>query len=154
MSGDQPLMLNLTEVDIWVQIYDLPIGFMSDKVAQAVGNFLGTLVEVDVDNFSWVFRSYMRIRVKLNVHQQLKQKMKLRTQRGESFLIHFKYEHLPQFCFYCGCLDHSDRFCSLLFDNPFVPKYSFNRVCGCMLDENGYIQNQVWLSFQVRTVLR
>lgn len=73
MSGDQPLMLNLTEVDIWVQIYDLPIGFMSDKVAQAVGNFLGTLVEVDVDNFSWVFRSYMRIRVKLNVHQQLKQ---------------------------------------------------------------------------------
>lgn len=32
--------------------------------------------------------------------------------------IHFKYERLPSFCFYCGKIGHADKFCEDMFDNP------------------------------------
>lgn len=31
--------------------------------------------------------------------------------------IKFKYERLPSFCFYCGMLGHSEKFCEKLFDD-------------------------------------
>lgn len=30
--------------------------------------------------------------------------------------IKFKYERLPSFCFYCGIIGHTEKFCELLFD--------------------------------------
>lgn len=32
-------------------------------------------------------------------------------------LIKFKHERLPTFCFYCGLIGHSEKFCEALFDN-------------------------------------
>lgn len=31
--------------------------------------------------------------------------------------INFKYERLPSFCFYCGIIGHSEKFCEALFDS-------------------------------------
>lgn len=44
--------------------------------------------------------------------------MKVRKSGSEWFWIVFKYENVPTFCFICGLLGHSDKFCSKLFDNP------------------------------------
>lgn len=40
------------------------------------------------------------------------------TVRSEPFWANFKYERLPTFCFLCGILGHSDKFCPKFFDNP------------------------------------
>lgn len=32
--------------------------------------------------------------------------------------IQFKYERLPSFCFHCGKIGHTEKFCENLFDNP------------------------------------
>lgn len=45
--------------------------------------------------------------------------MKIKKAGGGDWLwIHFKYERLPSFCFYCGILGHLEKFCEALFDNP------------------------------------
>lgn len=37
---------------------------------------------------------------------------------GAWLWINFKYERLPSFCFYCGIIGHSDKFCESLSNNP------------------------------------
>lgn len=50
-------------------------------------------------------------------YEPLKRRMKIR--RGDNrFLINFKYENVPIFCFICGVLGHSEKFCNRLFVTP------------------------------------
>ncbi|KAM7461472.1 hypothetical protein LguiA_029593 [Lonicera macranthoides] len=42
----------LTQVDFWIHVYDLPVGLMSERVARDVGNFIGHFVKSDLNNFS------------------------------------------------------------------------------------------------------
>lgn len=44
--------------------------------------------------------------------------MKVRKSGNDWFWIVFKYENPPTFCFICGLMGHSDKFCSRLFDTP------------------------------------
>ena len=35
----------------------------------------------------------------------------LSIENGEEHWVTFKYERLPNLCYWCGCLDHSDKVC-------------------------------------------
>ena len=50
--------------------------------------------------------------------QPLKIKMQLERSNGLTCCVQFKYEDLPTFCFICGVLGHSERFCDRLFTTP------------------------------------
>lgn len=52
----------------------------------------------------------------LDIEQPLKRRMKIKRSVDDSFWVTFKYERLPTFCFICGILGHSDRFCPKLFE--------------------------------------
>lgn len=58
----------------------------------------------------------MCIRFCLNVRFPLKRKMKIKKPGDDWFRVSFKYECLPTFCYLCGKLSHSEKFCALLFD--------------------------------------
>ncbi|KAK6151616.1 hypothetical protein DH2020_014251 [Rehmannia glutinosa] len=120
--GEQPSKVLLFHVELWVQVYDLPFGFMTEKVGKSIGNYIGNYVEADQHSFSGVWQNYMRIRVAFDVRTPLKRRMKLKKSEEEWFWILFKYERLPTFCFYCGFLGHSDKFCAQLFNSSSVSK--------------------------------
>lgn len=103
-------------MDLWVWIHDLRAGFMTEKVVQEVGNYIGTFVESCQSNFTCIWREFLRVRVKVDLEKPLKRRMKVRKAGNEWFWIVFKYENAPTFCFICGILGHSDKFCSRLFD--------------------------------------
>lgn len=67
--------------------------------------------------FTGVWREFM-IRVKIDITKPLKRRMKLRKAGGEWIWITFKYENVPMFCFICGIIGHSEKFCNTLFDTP------------------------------------
>ncbi|KAH9680788.1 CCHC-type domain-containing protein [Citrus sinensis] len=117
-ENEQPQLVPLFFTSFWIHIYNLPIGFMSEKVLKHIGNYVGTFVDSDENNFMGVWRTYMRIRVAIDVRKPLKHKMKLKKEGGEWFWIDFKYERLNIFCFICGLLGHTEKQCPKLYDYP------------------------------------
>lgn len=105
-------------MEIWVQIHDLKPGFMSDKVVRDIGSYIGTYVSYCPTNFHGTWHDYLRVRVILNIDKPLKRRMKICRNKEEWFWANFKYERLPTFCFICGILGHSEKYCERLFDEP------------------------------------
>ena len=71
-ANAQPIKLSLFHLDLWAQVYDMPVGFMSEKIARRIGDYVGTFVDSDIYNFDGVFKSLMHIRVKIDVRLPLK----------------------------------------------------------------------------------
>lgn len=115
--GEEPLKVALWHLDIWIQIHDLPNGFMSETVGQQLGNFFGSFVAYDPKNNNSILREYMRIKIKLNVRKPLKRKKKIKRKNGSEFIVTCKYERLGDFCFACGLVTHTERFCRRSMDN-------------------------------------
>uniref|UniRef100_A0A803PWA8 Uncharacterized protein n=1 Tax=Cannabis sativa TaxID=3483 RepID=A0A803PWA8_CANSA len=117
-KGEEPMLVKLCRLDIWVQLHNLRPGFMSDSIVQRVANYIGSYVKSDPKNFNGIWRTYLRVRVSINVEKPLKRRMKLKKPDGDWLWTDFKYEFIPTFCFICGIIGHSERFCSRLYDTP------------------------------------
>lgn len=117
-SGDFPLQVPLDSIYFWVQVHDLPAGYISEGIGRQIGNFIGKFEEFDPTNSSSIWRQYMRIRVAVNVNSPLKRCKRIKRADGTSFIVNFRYEKLQIFCFICGKLGHSESFCEKLFSLP------------------------------------
>ncbi|XP_074329726.1 uncharacterized protein LOC141667192 [Apium graveolens] len=114
-AGVNPTEIELNHIDIWAQVYDLQAGFRSERVIKDIGDYIGSFVQNDANNFSGVWREFYRVRVRIDINKPLRRKMKLKKKGGDWFWVNFKYEHAPTFCFICGIIGHSERFCPKLF---------------------------------------
>lgn len=117
-ENEDPNEVLLNDFDMWVQVYDIPKGFISEAVLQSVGNYIGEYVTSDPANFHGTWKTFVRIRVKMSVLKPLKRRMRIKREGGNWSWIHFKYERLSSFCFVCGIIGHSERDCDVVYDNP------------------------------------
>ncbi|KAH9679913.1 CCHC-type domain-containing protein [Citrus sinensis] len=125
-EDEQPQNIPLFTTSFWIQIYNLPIGFMSEKILKDIGNYIGVFLASDENNLMGVWRNYMRIRVSMDVRKPLKRRMKLKKAGGDWIWVDFKYERLNIFCFTCGLLGHTAQQCPKLYESPkseIVPVY-------------------------------
>ncbi|WOH00918.1 hypothetical protein DCAR_0520294 [Daucus carota subsp. sativus] len=88
--GEDPVKVQLTEVNFWIQIHDLPSGFIS--------NFFGTFLEYDLNNNTSVLREFMKIKIKVDVRKPLKRKKKITIKKRGDFVVQCKYDRLGDFC--------------------------------------------------------
>ncbi|XP_074346822.1 uncharacterized protein LOC141685625 [Apium graveolens] len=114
---DEPLNVPLWFMEMWIQVHDLPKGFMSEAVGKQLGDFFGEFVAYDVKNNSSILVEYMRIKIKIDVRRPLKRKKRIIRKNGTEFTIDCKYERLGDFCFACGLMSHTERFCRRNIDN-------------------------------------
>ncbi|XP_074342938.1 uncharacterized protein LOC141680674 [Apium graveolens] len=110
-AGGDPTKVSLNEVEFWVQIYDLPSGYMAEPVGEQLGNFFGSFVSYDLSNNESIWREYMRLRIKVDVRRPLKRKKKICKKDKTEVIVNCKYEKLGEFCFVCGLLTHTERSC-------------------------------------------
>nr|KYP45091.1 hypothetical protein KK1_033373 [Cajanus cajan] len=106
----------LYTVPFWVQVHLLPVGFMSLIVGQSIANYIGEFLDYDVKNSSDLWRSFMRIRVLIDVKKPLKKAKRIKKPDGEATVVFFKYERLGTYYFFCGLLGHTDKNCDKLFN--------------------------------------
>lgn len=109
--GMKPLNVPLWHLEIWIQIHDLPTGFMSEAVGKQLGDFFGDFLMYDVKNNASIWMEYMRIKIRLDVRRPLKRKKKIKRRNGTEFVVTCRYERLGEFCFSCGLVSHTDRYC-------------------------------------------
>lgn len=115
---ENPQELQLNEVVIWVQIYELPKGFISENILKNVGDYIGKFIKTDPTNYDGSWKPYVRVRIMMNVLKPLKRRMKIKREGGSWSWINFKYERLSTFCFVCGIIGHTERECNVVYANP------------------------------------
>ncbi|KAL8510347.1 hypothetical protein ACS0TY_017236 [Phlomoides rotata] len=52
VMGEHPLQVPLNIIAFWVQIYDLPLVYFSEKIGKQLGDFIGRFTEYDGSNKS------------------------------------------------------------------------------------------------------
>lgn len=109
--GEEPLNVPLWSLELWIQIHDLSKGFMSEAVGKQLWDFFGEFVMCDAKNNSSIWMGYMCIKIRLDVCKPLKRRKKIKKKNGPEFVVQCKYERLGEFCFACGLLSHTERFC-------------------------------------------
>src|SRR4051812_11380716 len=90
--GEDPLYVPLNEAEIWVQIHQLPFGFMGEDVGILIGNHIGQFIKYDERNNTAAWRKFMRIKVAINVQIPLKKSWSFDRLKGEKVQLVFKYE--------------------------------------------------------------
>lgn len=114
--NESPMGVSLNIAEFWVQIHNLPAGYVSERVVMAISSSLGTVVKVDGTNFDGTWKNFARTRVALDVTKPLKRRMKMKRDGGEWVWVEFKYKHLLTFCFLCGIIGHTEKFCAMMYE--------------------------------------
>lgn len=111
-----PCEIPLKMAEFWVKAHNLLVSFFTHKVTKVIGASLGEFINVDKKTFEGNWKSFLRVRVLLDITILLHRKMKMKRAGGDVFWINFKYEWLPNFCFLCGIIGHMKCFCHHLFE--------------------------------------
>lgn len=106
-----PKEIKLQWVPFWVQMYNLPLKSMTREARYEIGLKLGKVLEVDVVEKGVQWGKFLRVRIRIDVTRKLIRGKKVSIEGGESRWIFFKYERLPNFCYWCGMLDHGEKDC-------------------------------------------
>lgn len=124
-TGEDPTKVALVEMDFWIQIYNLPVGYMSEAVGKQLGNFFGTFLEYDAKNNASIWREFMWLKIMVDVRKPLKRKKKICKRDKTEVIVQCKYERLEDFCFICGLLSHSEHFCKQKFEgeSPMIREW-------------------------------
>ncbi|CAE6157413.1 unnamed protein product [Arabidopsis arenosa] len=103
-------------IPFWVQIQGIPLLYLTNAMARAVGNKLGRVSAVDFDeNVSQV--GFVRVRLDWNFDDPLRFQRNIQFNRDENTIIKFRFERLRNFCTKCGSLKHDAKECSLVFED-------------------------------------
>lgn len=115
---EDPNMVQLQDIEMWVQIHDMPRGFISESILKNIGGTLGKYIKSEPGTFEGGWKPYIRIRVAINSAKPIKRRMKIKREGSNGSWINFKYEKLGTFCFVCGIIGHSEKDCAIVYANP------------------------------------
>ncbi|XP_074346236.1 uncharacterized protein LOC141685007 [Apium graveolens] len=116
-NGEDLSMFQLRDMEMWIQIHDMPRGFIYENILKNIGASLGKYVKSERGTFDGGWRPYIRIRVVLNTEKPLKRRMKIKREGNNWSWINFKYEKMGTFYFVCGIIGHSERDCAIIYAN-------------------------------------
>jgi hypothetical protein len=115
-EGESPEQVLLYTVPFWIQIHNLPTGYMAETVGRNVGNYVGEFLEYNEKNSSNFWRRYMRVRVMVDVRKPLVCRKSIKKKGAAAIMVNIKYERLGIFCYYCGMLGHAEDSCEKLYE--------------------------------------
>ena len=95
----------------WIQIHDLPIRSSSLTVAKEIVSLAGVVDEGETEGEDPENYNFVRVRVAVDITKPLCRGRKISTTSGREGWVNFRYERLPNICYGCGRLTHSDREC-------------------------------------------
>ncbi|CAL1394534.1 unnamed protein product [Linum trigynum] len=105
----KPAELEFQQLEIWVRVKKIARSIRTTTMAEKIGNLMGIFLIFD-EYRSGVWRTSMRLRVKIDVSKPLQRGVLLEN-KGEKTWHRMTYEKLPVFCYNCGLLGNPQRVC-------------------------------------------
>ena len=116
--------MSFTHCLFWVRICNLPLNRHDHETLVRVGSKMGEVVDVNpADVNSW--GKYARVHGRIDVSQPLKRGTVILNTKGERAWIYFRYEKLPNYCYWCGHRGHVEDDCDLKPDNVVVNEWPY-----------------------------
>ena len=114
---DTPLNpLDLKQVAFLVQVFDIPVRFRNREVAEQICEAIGSVIHPPGASNS-DGGSFIRVRVIVDISLPLCRGRLIMLENGREHSVSFKYECLPNLCYWCGLLTHGDRDCNKWIDS-------------------------------------
>ncbi|KAK9106750.1 hypothetical protein Syun_022761 [Stephania yunnanensis] len=84
--------------------------YRNTEAVKQNGDRIGLVVDTDDGYLTKGIepKKFMRVKVKIPLRAPLIGGLCLKDEEGSTQWVPFKYERLPAFCFYCGCLDYEE----------------------------------------------
>jgi hypothetical protein len=86
---------------------------MNKITGEAIGDNIGSTLEVDAEDDELAVGLFLRVKVLLDVRKPLMRGVTMEVNKeGEKIWCPSEYEFLPNFCYICGLLGHTDKSCN------------------------------------------
>ena len=108
--------LRFIKMKFWVQIHGLPMRMLDPETAYELGETIGPVVPSE-NNKELIGGDFLRVRVEVDVSRPLCRGRKVVLEDDKEIWIYFKYEKLPNFCYWCGMVSHVDKECEIWLAN-------------------------------------
>ncbi|XP_021729763.1 uncharacterized protein LOC110696718 [Chenopodium quinoa] len=108
-GAEQPESIDMRLCPFWIRLYNLPLDCRSNRDVKTIAEKVGYVLEVEDDLLGWD-RS-RRARILLDTTKPIRRIQKIRNKEGIDTYVQFKYERLPNLCFSCGILGHTEKDC-------------------------------------------
>lgn len=102
--------LNFTSTKFWVQLHGLPIDRLDIPMTIQIGKTLGMVSKLERE-MDMIGGDFLQVRVEVDVSKPLCCGRKVVLDDEEEVWVSFKYEKLPNFCYWCGMVCHDDKDC-------------------------------------------
>ncbi|CAN6246699.1 unnamed protein product [Urochloa humidicola] len=117
-------------IPIWVRVMKLLLGMMNKATGEAIGEEIGTFMAMDMDEDGTVMGRYLRVKVKLDIRKPLMRGVTVFAGEEEKPLwCPLEYEFLPDFCYTCGLIGHTDKVCGVQLEKGAVQQFSKKLRC-------------------------
>ncbi|XP_050211399.1 uncharacterized protein LOC126661587 [Mercurialis annua] len=145
LTGDeQPAEMKLESSPFWVRLCNVPLNCRDRASIIRIAGRAGTVLEVrDEDVNTW--GKHLRVRIQVNVTSPLKRGVMVRNKNGDKVWVYFRFERMPNYCYWCGHIGHVHDDCEVIPDDietkdwPYSPAMRaspFRRVVGSRSSES------------------
>ncbi|KAM0878807.1 hypothetical protein ACQ4PT_034628 [Festuca glaucescens] len=125
-------------IPIWVRAHGIPMGMMSRETGDLIGEQIGEVLDVDLDDNGDAMGEFMWIKVRMDITVPIMrfttiiieddeekdepnemivcgnndEEEKAKDEQNER-IVSLKYEYLPVFCYSCGIIGHNEKACPI-----------------------------------------
>ncbi|XP_030969817.1 uncharacterized protein LOC115990093 [Quercus lobata] len=99
-------------VKFWVQLHGLPVNKLNERTAYGIGRSIGEVSRASQSD-EIIGGNFLRIRVGINATRPLSRGRKVLIGNGKEVWVSFKYEKMPNFCYWCGMVSHDAKECKV-----------------------------------------
>ncbi|CAO2149240.1 unnamed protein product [Urochloa humidicola] len=115
-------------IPIWVRVFKLPLGLMHRAMGEAIGGEVGEFMEMDKEEDDTTVGRFLRIKVKLDIRKPLMRGVTVQVEKEDGgerpVWCPLVYEYLPDFCYTCGLIGHTDKQCEKKLGKGEVQQFS------------------------------
>nr|XP_027090415.1 uncharacterized protein LOC113711449 [Coffea arabica] len=95
---------------LWVQVWNLPIHWISKEVGRKIGKVFEEVKEVLIPYSRGKEGKHLKLLVSADLSKPLLRGTTVKT-NGVLKWVNFRYERVPDFCYNCGIVGHSEKKC-------------------------------------------